>query len=325
MTEGKKTQLFNDSREPVFPVTSATLVYDKDGRTTIDRVLDNKANKNVVDNMLSDMENKADKDIVDGILEDMENKADSSDVVSKAYRSELLNEIGVKFIAHRGASWAAPENTEAAFRLAKKLGFWAVECDVVLTSDGVWIVNHDYTIDRMTNGEGTVKDLTYNYIKNLIIDAGNNVDVFSGQKVLTLEEFLILCKELDIIPVIEVKSEGKWGEIKNLLTKYGMAEKVIIISQVTYILTKLREVLPYTKMQYVFSGDIDEAKCNFAKGIGNCDLDVDYTTLTDNGIALARANGFKIGVWTVNDIENVRALAKKGVDYITSDIYTEVY
>ena len=56
------------------------------------------------------------------------------------------------FIAHRGASAHAPENTMEAFRLAKRFGADFIELDVHLTKDGHLIAMHDLTVDRTTDG-----------------------------------------------------------------------------------------------------------------------------------------------------------------------------
>ena len=56
-----------------------------------------------------------------------------------------------KVFAHRGASGYAPENTLEAFALAIRQGADGIELDVQLSSDGVPVVIHDETIDRVTD------------------------------------------------------------------------------------------------------------------------------------------------------------------------------
>ena len=59
-----------------------------------------------------------------------------------------------EIFAHRGASGYAPENTMDAFKLAVKQGAEGIELDVQLSKDGIPVVIHDETIDRVTNGHG---------------------------------------------------------------------------------------------------------------------------------------------------------------------------
>ena len=70
-------------------------------------------------------------------------------------------------IAHRGASYDAPENTFEAFDLALRNGFDHVETDVQLSSDGHPVLIHDDTLDRTTTGSGIVTDATLAEIKAL--------------------------------------------------------------------------------------------------------------------------------------------------------------
>ena len=67
-------------------------------------------------------------------------------------RGKQMTEI----FAHRGASGYAPENTMDAFKLAVKQGAEGIELDIQLSKDGIPVVIHDETIDRVTNGHGYV-------------------------------------------------------------------------------------------------------------------------------------------------------------------------
>ena len=62
----------------------------------------------------------------------------------------------MKIWAHRGASGHAPENTMPAFELAWQLGADGIELDVQLTKDGVPVVIHDETVDRVSDRTGWV-------------------------------------------------------------------------------------------------------------------------------------------------------------------------
>ena len=57
-------------------------------------------------------------------------------LVADCFDGRSASEGGNKIVAHRGASYDAPENTLAAFRLAFKQGADAIEGDFRLTSDG---------------------------------------------------------------------------------------------------------------------------------------------------------------------------------------------
>ena len=96
-------------------------------------------------------------------------------------------------IGHRGASGTHPENTEAAFTEAVRLGVESIELDVHRSADGGLILIHDGTVDRTSDGSGRVSELTTAQIRTL--DAGSWFDAkFAGQR------FLILDEGLELIP-----------------------------------------------------------------------------------------------------------------------------
>ena len=66
----------------------------------------------------------------------------------------------VDIVAHRGASFDAPENTLAAEKLAWKQQADAVETDIYLTKDGKLIVSHDKTTKRTAGRDAAIADLT---------------------------------------------------------------------------------------------------------------------------------------------------------------------
>jgi glycerophosphoryl diester phosphodiesterase len=62
--------------------------------------------------------------------------------------------------AHRGGASHFPENSWKAFEHAVGLGYAYLETDVHATADGTVIAFHDKTLDRVTDGTGTIAQLT---------------------------------------------------------------------------------------------------------------------------------------------------------------------
>ena len=101
--------------------------------------------------------------------------------------SRDLPNLGI--CAYRGASNTHPENTCAAFHEAIRLEAHMIEIDVCFTKNRQLVLMHDVTVDRTTNGSGTVSDLTLEEIKRL--DAGSwKASQFEGERVPTLREVL---------------------------------------------------------------------------------------------------------------------------------------
>ena len=75
-------------------------------------------------------------------------------------------------VAHRGGASLGPENTLSCIRSGIASGADMVEIDVHLTADGQVVVCHDETIDRTTDGEGRIENLTLAQVREAHIRDG---------------------------------------------------------------------------------------------------------------------------------------------------------
>jgi glycerophosphoryl diester phosphodiesterase len=121
-----------------------------------------------------------------------------------------------RVIAHRGGGILAPENTLAGVRLARNLGFQAIEFDVKLTEDGIPILFHDETLARTTDGEGLVAESVFADLDG--VDAGGWFgNEYIGEPIPTLAATGTLCREVGLWANIEIKPcpgrERETGEI----------------------------------------------------------------------------------------------------------------
>lgn len=109
-----------------------------------------------------------------------------------------------RWIAHRGGGALAPENTLAGCRLAARLGFRAIEFDVMLTHDGVPVLMHDESLARTTAATGQVPELDWAQLAR--VDAGSPFHrAWAGEPVPRLEAVLALCADLGLVPNVEIK------------------------------------------------------------------------------------------------------------------------
>ncbi len=123
-------------------------------------------------------------------------------------KAKNARETGTRLlvVGHRGSSGTAPENTLAAFRQAIDAGADMVELDIRMTRDFHFVVIHDRTVDRTTNGHGPVWEKSLQELK--LLDAGSWFSArFRGEQIPTLREVM------DILPPrvglnIEVKTDG---------------------------------------------------------------------------------------------------------------------
>ena len=163
-----------------------------------------------------------------------------------------------KIFAHRGASGYAPENTLEAFALAITQGADGIELDVQLTKDGIPVVIHDETIDRVTEKKGWVKDYTLKELKELTV-LKNKFSEYSAAKIPTLEEVLDAVKASGIQVNIELKTGIYWypeieQKVADLVKKAGMEEKEAE-ERIEYLLNKVgMSKADMDKFPYEFSG-----------------------------------------------------------------------
>lgn len=214
----------------------------------------------------------------------------------------------IKGIAHRGYSGEAPENTLPAYILARKLGYDYTECDVAFTSDGVAVLLHDATIDRTSNGSGSIASMTYE--QALAYDFGSWKSAeYAGTKIPTFEEFIILCKNIGLHPYIEIKSDTTYTRdqivsIVDAVNNAGMRGNVSYVSFSTTYLTYIKEADPYARLGHC-SYDITSGLITSATGLktdhNEVFVSVRYQNCTDAKIALASAANIPVGAWTVND------------------------
>jgi glycerophosphoryl diester phosphodiesterase len=223
-------------------------------------------------------------------------------------------------IAHRGASGHAPENTLAAFRRAVALGASFIETDLHLSRDAHFVAIHDDTVNRTTNGQGKVHDLTLADLRRL--DAGSWFgSEFSGERIPTLDEILEFSKKNDVVFYLELKPTGAWGgehALIGALRESGEIARAVVISFEAGNIAALRKIEPTLMTGLLFDGQIDQP-LERAVEVGARQLAVRGDLVTPALIAEAHKRDLQIVCWTVNQPAHMRMLIEAGVDGIMSD------
>lgn len=240
---------------------------------------------------------------------------DIEELKNKKIDTRLLqNLIGCKNIAHRGANYEAPENTIPAFIWAGKQKFYGCECDVQETSDGYFVIMHDETVDRMTNGSGTISQMTLAQIQALTIDAGNNIANYSNLKVPTLQEYIEVCKYYGLVPVIELKTVTNLQAFYDILKDYQIENRCIIISFSTSKLETLKQIDNTLNIQALVNLTAENIAYCVENGF---DIDTDESYVTKELVDLAHENGLLVNCWTPTTTSRGGNLVNMGIDFIT--------
>ena len=237
----------------------------------------------------------------------------------------LKTQQQVTLVAHRGYRAVAPENTTAAFEEAGKAGFWGAECDIYRTADGVWIVSHDTHTYRMMDQSAWVEKKTYDELMEMTVDNGSNIEDYPDLKFCSLEEYLRICRDYNMVAVIELKGKKNtehYDEIIDLVEQYGVDS--VYISFHFENLQKLRELTD--SQVYYLVQEIEDEDIEIAKTIENCGIDFngEKEANFENGmIQKCMDNGLAVGAWTIDDTELLDKLVDNGVTLITTDNITK--
>ena len=236
-------------------------------------------------------------------------------------------------IGHRGCRMGV-ENTEQAFINGVDVyGFQGLECDVKVTKDGHYVCWHDDNIpnDKISNRNYDVA-IASNLLKDLqdldLTQTRNSVS-YTG-KICTVDRYLEICKQKNVIPVIELKSntticnENMTGfpGLYELIVKHGLESKAIILTSMSQSLVYIKNNYPSLKRQYLVNY-IDDTKIEFCK-TNCCDLSSSYYYNSSNKVTQELADkchnaGIKLAIYTVNNIDYYNSYAKYGASYVTSD------
>ncbi len=225
----------------------------------------------------------------------------------------------MKIIAHRGHSALAPENTLAAIRLAAESDrCFAIECDVHTTKDGVFAVIHDDDLKRMTGSKVIVADATYDVIKTHLITGGKGINHYDKEFVPRLEDVLEICTLSEKTAVIEIKRVHDLDDLKkilDLIESYQTLKSIVISFDIT-ILKVLRAFtdMPLQLLKYKLNEDII-----YDARVNRLDLSLHDKIVDEPLVRRLQKEGFRIGVFTVDDPDKKDYFNDLGIDYLTTN------
>jgi glycerophosphoryl diester phosphodiesterase len=226
----------------------------------------------------------------------------------------------VLVIAHRGASGHAPENTLAAFKKAVTLGATFIETDLQLSRDARFVAIHDATLNRTTDGQGAVHDMTLAELRRL--DAGTWFgSEYTGERIPTLEEILVFSKKNDVVFYLELKPGGSWGgehALIGALRESGEIPRSVVISFDASVVLNLRKIEPTLMTGLLYDGQI-ENPLEEAVEVGARQLLVRGDLVTPALLTGARKKDLQVVCWTVNHPAHMRMLMAAEIDGIMSD------
>lgn len=225
------------------------------------------------------------------------------------------------YIAHRGLSAVAPENTMAAFDLAWAHDCDGIELDVQVSRDGLVVVHHDADLQRTAGMNIAIPDANYSELYGH--DVGRH---FGGQ--FAVQHMPLLNDVLTMMPAgkviqVEVKPDvRRLDDVMECLRKVRRDVTVYVMSFNPEQLAELRAGLPHLSTLWIIDKEDAreaEAVCERARKAGFSGIDVHHEVIDADYSACVRENDLLLGCWTVNDLARMQALSGWGVDMIASD------
>ncbi|MFV0463707.1 MAG: glycerophosphodiester phosphodiesterase family protein [Nostocoides sp.] len=230
-------------------------------------------------------------------------------------------------LAHRGGAAYGPnrglENSLAAFRTARSLGYRYLETDVHATADGVLVAFHDDRLDRVTDGVGAVADLPYASVAEARIGgrepiprleelleelpgARLNIDVKSNQAVAPLIEAIRRHEAIDRVCV------GSFSERRLRAVRTALGPKLATAAGQFGVAALRFGPSVITRMMATPSPVLQIPDTHHIGG-------VTLRLVTPGLLRKAHALGKQVHVWTVDDPSEMARLLDLGVDGIVTD------
>lgn len=225
-------------------------------------------------------------------------------------------------VGHRGSYWGV-ENTAEAFINGALKGYHYLECDIKVAGDGTIVLTHDDTTNRL-GGSLTISNSTLAQLKAETYTQTRGGVTYTGT-ICTLAEYLDICTEYNVLPVIELKwatginsnDQSGMPALVKLIDEKGFRNKCVILTSMKPCLEYLRTHYPDITLQFLTNS-------NWANHFDWCvewrmDVDIQTGGFNKETVEKFHAAGLKVNIWTVNDNSNYRAYALMGCDFITTD------
>ncbi|WP_152654680.1 glycerophosphodiester phosphodiesterase family protein [Oceanobacillus sp. CFH 90083] len=226
-------------------------------------------------------------------------------------------------IAHRGASSYAPENSFPAFKLAYEMKADGIETDVQLTKDNIPVLFHDENLYRIFGEKGWINQYTLTELKQL--DMGKSFhSKFAGEKIVTLEEFLIWIQDKPLILHLELKNNKIIHKdlekiTYQLVKQYQMLDKTCFSTFSDVSISRLASLPDVSNIGWLTK----RPKRNllaYALSIGATAIHIRHTLLRQRLINDAVKNDVPVRVYTVNSSR----LFHRCFSYKVNSIFTDV-
>ena len=235
------------------------------------------------------------------------------------------SDIRPKYVAHKGYSRHAVENTEKAFQAAAQMSFYGIETDIRRTHDKAFVCNHDVEVKY---ADKSVLKIPSHDLDELLAKPLKNDKTSEEVYLCTFETYLAACKAGNKMAVIELKDycdEDYMQDVLDIIDAKYDRKKVTFISFNFSSLRSVKNLDPTIKLQYLSQKKDDpifESCLELGVSIDVRVTDVKETILTAALIKTFHDAGLTVNVWTVNQEYDLQRVTQMGVDFVTTDVFS---
>ena len=237
----------------------------------------------------------------------------------------------INVISHRGANIYAPQNTLPAFQRALEIGVDGFETDVHLSQDGTLVLCHNYTIDKTSNGKGSISQMTIGQLK--AHDFGTYFSPkYAGTQIPTLREFLELIVENGGLRVLNIELKSPRAnetsivrDTVRMVKEFDLFDSLILSSFDPKLLLEAKQIDPAVRTGFLYSPNskvifrIYRNPLEVAKELKADALHPFSMYVNADLVRKAHEAGMEMNVWTVNSPRAIKRLASLGADGIITD------
>ena len=225
------------------------------------------------------------------------------------------------FIAHRGDSFVAPENTVASAKSAWQAGADAVEIDIHLSKDNRIMVIHDNDTKRTCSGKKNLEIAKTPSVILRDLDAGIwKGPEFKGEKIPFLTEIIETVPKGKTL-VVEIKCGSEViAPLVRVMEKTPKRNQVVFISFGWDTILETKKTFPGNKC-YWLSGSKNglAKKINEAAENGLDGVNMQYALIDEEIVKTAKENNLEVLAWTVDNPDEAKRLSSLGVTKITTN------
>jgi len=234
---------------------------------------------------------------------------------------ESVKEESFEYVAHRGASYLAPENTLASINLAWELGADGAECDIMLTADKQVVLFHDKNTKKLTGESYTVKEATWEQLKPLVVlPRESNRSEYTHETIPLLKDVLTTIPE-DRMLVIEIKTGPEiLPYLQEVIASHWKSGKISFIAFDFETIKQVKSLYPELPCYYLsmFKSDFDK-HMDVVVESGLDGVDLRHNIIDSKLMSRCQEAGLDVWCWTVNDPEIALKMKQLGLSAVTTD------